>query len=132
MFLFGAISWVFDRNPTVWFTDHHPIVRTFEHICCEFSCSEYCGSSTFKLFFAKSVGSSWQFLNCTVYLPFLFTKLLSANPSELGNLMWHIQKHGLINFIDTKANCRQIKILTCKGALQQVLVVYMGFGASDR
>ncbi len=28
----------------------------------------------------------------------------------------------LINYIDTKAKCRQLKILTCKGTLRQVFI----------
>jgi hypothetical protein len=30
--------------------------------------------------------------------------------------------HGLINYIDTKAKCRQLKKLTCKGTLRQVFI----------
>jgi hypothetical protein len=30
-------------------------------------------------------------------------------------------QHGLINYIDTKAKCRHLKKLTCKGILKQVL-----------
>ncbi len=30
--------------------------------------------------------------------------------------------HGLINFIDTKANCRRLKTLTNKGTLRQVFI----------
>jgi hypothetical protein len=31
-------------------------------------------------------------------------------------------KHGLINNVDTKAKCRHLKKLTCKGALRQVFI----------
>ena len=31
-------------------------------------------------------------------------------------------KHGLINYIDTKAKCRHLKKLTCKGALRQSFI----------
>jgi len=30
--------------------------------------------------------------------------------------------HGLIHYIDTKAKCRHLKILTCKGTLRQVFI----------
>jgi hypothetical protein len=30
--------------------------------------------------------------------------------------------HGLIDYKDTNTNCRQLKILTCKGTLRQVFV----------
>ena len=30
--------------------------------------------------------------------------------------------HGLINYIDTKANCRHIKKITCKGTLWQAFI----------
>jgi hypothetical protein len=30
--------------------------------------------------------------------------------------------HGLINYIDTKAECRHLKKLTCKGTLRQVFI----------
>jgi hypothetical protein len=30
--------------------------------------------------------------------------------------------HGLINYIDTKAKCRHLKILTCKGTFRQVFI----------
>ncbi len=29
---------------------------------------------------------------------------------------------GLINYVDTKAKCRHLKILTCKGTLRQVFI----------
>jgi hypothetical protein len=31
--------------------------------------------------------------------------------------------HGVINYVDTKANCRNIKKLTCKGTLRQVFII---------
>ncbi len=31
--------------------------------------------------------------------------------------------YGLINYIDTKANCRHLKIITCKGTLWQVFTI---------
>jgi hypothetical protein len=30
--------------------------------------------------------------------------------------------HGLINYVDTKAKCRHLKKLTCKGTLRQVFI----------
>jgi hypothetical protein len=33
------------------------------------------------------------------------------------------QHHGLINYIDTKAECRHLKKLICKGALRQVFII---------
>ncbi len=33
-----------------------------------------------------------------------------------------VQQHGLINYIDTKAKCRHLKQLTCKGTLRQVFI----------
>jgi hypothetical protein len=30
--------------------------------------------------------------------------------------------HGLINYVDTKAKCRHLKQLTCKGTLLQVCI----------
>jgi hypothetical protein len=30
--------------------------------------------------------------------------------------------HGLINYIDTKAKCRHLKKLACKGTLRQVFI----------
>jgi hypothetical protein len=32
------------------------------------------------------------------------------------------QRHGLIKYIDTKAKCRHLKQLTCKGTLRQVFI----------
>ncbi len=32
------------------------------------------------------------------------------------------EKHGLINYIETKVTCRSLKELTCKGTLQHVFV----------
>jgi hypothetical protein len=39
-----------------------------------------------------------------------------------GHLRFHRQVHGLINHIDTKAKCRHLKILTCRGTLRQVII----------
>jgi hypothetical protein len=33
-----------------------------------------------------------------------------------------LSSHGLINYIDTKAKCRHLKKLTCKGTLRQVFI----------
>ena len=33
-------------------------------------------------------------------------------------------QHGLVNYIDTKAKCRHLKKLTCKGTLQVFIRVY--------
>jgi hypothetical protein len=34
----------------------------------------------------------------------------------------YTQHHGLINYIDTKAKCRHLKKLTCKGTLREVIM----------
>ncbi len=44
-----------------------------------------------------------------------------------GFLFRHIARikgleHGLINYVDTKAKCRHLKKLTCKGTLRQVFI----------
>jgi hypothetical protein len=53
--------------------------------------------------------------------------ILPQSANSLGFLSekWKkftIYKHGLINFIDTKAKCRHLKKLTCKGTLRQVFI----------
>ncbi len=41
-------------------------------------------------------------------------------PPTLTRLVWYY--HWLINYIDTKAKCRHLKKLTCKGTLWQVFI----------
>jgi hypothetical protein len=45
---------------------------------------------------------------------------------NFGSLVWF--SHGLINYKDTKAKCRYLKKLTCKGTLQQVFIRVYGLG----
>ncbi len=52
------------------------------------------------------------------YKILVFRKL----PKRVMGLSVEEHKHGLINYIDTKAKCRRLKKFTCKGTLRQVLI----------
>jgi hypothetical protein len=41
---------------------------------------------------------------------------------KLSQRFGKLKCHGLINYIDTKAKCRHLKILTCQGTLRHVFI----------
>jgi hypothetical protein len=47
----------------------------------------------------------------------------STDTIEFGSKTLVSTMHGLINYIDTKAKCRHLKKLTCKGTLRQVFII---------
>ncbi len=55
------------------------------------------------------------------YPEFAILKLENREKRESNRLEEH-KDHGPINYIDTKAKCRHIKKLTCKGTLRQVFI----------
>ncbi len=51
-----------------------------------------------------------------------FWRLSGSNFLQYLALDLLVGRHGLINHIETKAKCRHLKILTCKGTLRQVFI----------
>ncbi len=49
-------------------------------------------------------------------------EIYDNRPLKYGGKQKRNPVHGLINYIDTKAKCRHLKILTCKRTLRQVLI----------
>ncbi len=78
----------------------------------------------------------WQVCSVRSYIRFLpknrgfkgaehLLPQLAANWHHLKTLSsYHLfcSSHGIINYIDTKAKCRNLKICPCKGALRQVFI----------
>jgi hypothetical protein len=49
-------------------------------------------------------------------------EIYDNRPLKYGGKQKKNPEHGLINYIESKAKCRHLKILTCKRTLQQVLI----------
>ncbi len=68
--------------------------------------------------------------NCITSCMYMYKSVLNQNQTKKywGDSL----KHGLINYIDTKAKCCHLKKLTCKGTLRQVFLrVYMDWRYSQ-
>ncbi len=59
--------------------------------------------------------STWEYTP-RIYIELDWTREFEGGPRlEVGGR----ERHGLINYIDTRAKCRHLKKLTCKGTLRQ-------------
>ncbi len=67
---------------------------------------------------ARIIRTFRDFLNEDLCMCLGSFKDLACQQAVMGDT----PEHGLINYRDTKAKCRHLKILTCKGTLRQVFI----------
>ncbi len=54
-------------------------------------------------------------------LPHKYDVIIDDGRARVPCAQSALRYHGLINYVDTKAKCPHMKVLTCKGTLRQVL-----------